>query len=261
MGIETERFVDTVPQEALCPVCCLVLREPVRTPCHHHVCLDCSKKWKKCQSSGKCPFCCMPLSGDNFPKSNVVWKLVLNLNVYCMYSKEGCTATYKLGLEETHLKRCPYHNKTEINRKVCGSKTRYVSDVTQDLDSDIESRTHCSSCMCTLETTGDHDCVGVLSDKLKLQTTKILNLEYENDRLSLRVTTKENSILDHLAHIESGFQQDALEYEREIRELRAQVAALQGEVKKRQGKVKYNFLHLHALGISDVRDTHIYCKI
>lgn len=231
MGVETDRFVDNLPQEALCSLCCRILQDPVRSPCGHHVCSACWESWQQGPSSGVCPYCYSKiLSSESVQKSQTVWKLVLNFNVYCPYHKEGCTAIYKLALEDVHLKTCPYNTDIFYERDCVDEK---------ELLEKKKLLNNCRNCQHTLGK--KHDCLSSLLNTVKTQKSQITNLEYENDRLSLRLTTKENGIMDQLIDAETQFQQEALNYELEIRELRTKMAALEGELKKRNGEVFCSF--------------------
>lgn len=241
MGVETDRFVDNLPQEALCSLCCLILKEPVRSPCGHYLCWSCWDGWQRGPSSGVCPYCYAKIvSSEGVKRSQTVWKLVLNFNVYCPFHKEGCTAVYKLALEDVHLQSCPYNvdNLCEEN---------YLDK--RELAVKKKSLNNCRNCQHTIENAKKHDCLSSLLSTVKTQKTQITNLEYENDRLSLRLTTKENGIMDQLIDAETQFQQEALNYELEIRELRTKMAALEGELKKQSGEVSDNLVLLPKLSV------------
>jgi len=228
MGVDTERFVDNLPQEALCSLCCLILKEPVRSPCGHYICSACWDRWRRGPSGEVCPYCCEKISSsESVKRSQTVWKLLLNFNVHCPYHKAGCTAIYKLGLEEQHLKRCPFNN-----------DNGYEKDYLGENESITTSSNNCRKCQHTLDLSQKHDCISLLQKTVRTQQIQIANLEYENDRLSLRLTTKENSIMDQLIDVENRYQQDALNYELEIRELRTKTAALEGELKNRIGETE-----------------------
>eukprot|EP00794_Sanderia_malayensis_P006282 gene6282-7004_t len=232
MGIQTDRFVDNLPQEALCPICCLVLKEPVSTPCKHYVCQECWLSWRKGASSDLCPYCCSSiLTTQTIEKSSTIWKLVLNFNVYCKYHKQGCTSIYKLGLEDIHLNNCPYNRNNQYDEDSC-TEDEY-GNATQRVN-----QNKCSTCFNTIVDAKNHDCIETLVETQKHQSIKIMNLEYENDRLSLRLTTRDNGIMDQISILESHNQQEALNYEKEIRQLKTRIATLYGELKKYQGEIE-----------------------
>ena len=229
MGVDTDRFVDSLPQEVLCSLCCLILREPVRSPCGHFICSSCWESWKRGPTGDVCPFCYSKiLPSESIKRAQTVSKLILNFNVYCPYHKEGCTAVYKLGLEDVHLKTCPFNADN-------GCEKDYLDE--RESIERKRSLNNCRNCQHTVENTKTHDCLVLLQKTVRIQKTQITNLEYENDRLSLRLTTKENGIMDQLIDAETRFQQEALNYELEIRELRTKMAALEGELKKKAGEV------------------------
>lgn len=231
MGIDTDRFVDNLPQEVLCPICCLVLKEPVCTPCNHYMCSSCWQSWRKGPSKELCPYCCkeIPLNVKP-PRSQTIWKLVLNFNVHCPFHRDGCTVIYKLGLEDVHMEKCPYN-------KDNGFEKEYM-------DEEIKRNTlnQCTDCLNTIENAKEHDCLSVLLQRVQIQNIQITNLEYENDKLSLRLTTKENAIMDQLLDAENRFNEETLKYERQIRELSTQIAAVEGKLRKRNGEVCERFL-------------------
>ena len=235
MGVDTERFVDNLPQEALCSLCCLILKEPVCSPCGHYICSTCWDSWRRGPSGEVCPYCYEKIStNESVERSQTVWQLLLNFNVHCPYHKEGCTAIYKLGLEDLHLQICPYN----IDNNGC--QKGYL-DECESIDGK-KSSNNCRRCQHTIDYSNAHDCIALLQKTVRTQKTQITNLEYENDRLSLRLTTKENGIMDQLIDVENRLQQEALNYELEIRELRTITAALEGELRNRAGEVSACFV-------------------
>ncbi|XP_065181188.1 uncharacterized protein LOC135811874 isoform X2 [Sycon ciliatum] len=99
--------VDLFPEKFLCPVCLLLLRDPVQTGCGHRFCRYCSKR---VIDSGNeiCPVDHEPVTcafEDNYARREVA-----NLEVYCSMSTKGCTWTGKLRNVEDHTAVCEYTN-------------------------------------------------------------------------------------------------------------------------------------------------------
>ncbi len=131
------------------------------------------------------------------------------------------------------MKNCPFHKNNLKDEESCDENWRNSQ----------ENVSKCQTCLQTIAK--NHNCIDSFLETVKFQDIKITNLEYENDRLSLRLTTKENGIMDQISDLESRSQQDALNYEKEIRNLKTQIATLYGELQKRNGEVGRLDFHYH----------------
>lgn len=53
MGYEVTRFIGTIDDEFICPICTMVLKEAVQTHCDHLFCWECINGWLEADRS--CP--------------------------------------------------------------------------------------------------------------------------------------------------------------------------------------------------------------
>lgn len=223
MGIDTERFVSSVPLDAHCIICSKVLEDPVEVvDCGH---LICSKCWENVISKDKdtkksaCPFCGTVVSIYGVRKSNLTWNLIQNMDVFCSNKDAGCECIYKYNYDNLHRPKCPYE------------KTERLHVVAKDL-------TKCSTCGVTSE--GKHDCITELLRTLKRQTIQISNLELEKKKFAFQLATREKG----QPETERNFLMETLKYNKEIRDLRTRLAVMQGEMGRRKGDCNFEKINI-----------------
>lgn len=90
-----------------CPICLLVLRDPLQTTCGHRFCKNCINKWLK-ESDQRCPIDNMPITESQLFPDNFAKREILGLSVKCPNSKEGCQVIETLKNIQRHLDECQY---------------------------------------------------------------------------------------------------------------------------------------------------------
>ncbi|XP_002159074.3 E3 ubiquitin-protein ligase PDZRN3 [Hydra vulgaris] len=219
MGIELERFVDSMVHDASCFICSCILEDPLEiNPCGHHFCRGCWLNWSTKNSC--CAFCGASVVGVK--DSRLLWSLIQNHNVYCIQKEKGCPAIYKFGFNKLHEGQCLYqgYNRVELNDK-------------------------CT--VCENDSGMTHDCLKELSLKMKQCSIRIINLEHENQHLSYKLMNREKEYLERISEIESQFYEESLKYNKEIRDLRLRAAATQGEQGKKNNQIYYVHIDLERL--------------
>lgn len=98
MGYELERFVDIVPEEYLCAICNLVVKDPLEsTACDHIYCTACINGWLALDES--CPDDRTPLKPDDLRSpGRLIQRLLNKLRIKCDYCKY-CTLYGKSNLK------------------------------------------------------------------------------------------------------------------------------------------------------------------
>lgn len=91
----------------VCPVCLLVLREPMQTECGHRFCKACITKWLR-ESSARCPIDNQALSINQLFPDNFAKREILALSVKCPNHLEGCETITVLKHLQSHLSECTY---------------------------------------------------------------------------------------------------------------------------------------------------------
>jgi TNF receptor-associated factor 4 len=101
-------FVDNEKSsEYTCPICALVLRDPVQTSCGHLFCSSCLAKLKNRNRNGfTCPTCRTNLTKNNYFLDERVSRHIKSLQVYCKNKHNGCQWTGNLNNIENHVKWC-----------------------------------------------------------------------------------------------------------------------------------------------------------
>lgn len=99
MGYELTRFIGEIDQEFLCPMCKLVLENPVQIPCEHIFCYDCIKRQIAIEKT--CPVDLIPITINGTvsvfkPPSQTFRDLLYQLNITCDFRKRKCNKHFRL---------------------------------------------------------------------------------------------------------------------------------------------------------------------
>ncbi|XP_047123407.1 TNF receptor-associated factor 6 [Hydra vulgaris] len=99
--------------ELECPLCSLVLRNPVQLEqCGHCMCRNCLNKWKihsRSHSAFRCPICRVDIKEERIFENKMVNRMVLNLRVFCSNKKKKCNWLGELRDLKRHKERdCEY---------------------------------------------------------------------------------------------------------------------------------------------------------
>ena len=99
------KFVEEVPEEFLCPICLLVLKEPhLSGCCGHHFCQTCISRVK--DDRGPCPLCQQRYFTTLMDKS--VQRKINDLRIFCRRKEIGCHWEGELSSYEFHVQLCKY---------------------------------------------------------------------------------------------------------------------------------------------------------
>ncbi len=107
LGYEDDRFEIVVSQRFHCPICFLVLKDPVMCKNHHVFCSSCIKK--HLENSQTCPTCREHLSVETLNKApNIVTDYILELNIRCDFYSRGCPEMVQVGNLKRHVASCGF---------------------------------------------------------------------------------------------------------------------------------------------------------
>jgi hypothetical protein len=107
LGYEDKRFEAVVSPSFYCPICLLVLREPVMCKNQHYFCTSCIKK--HLAKSAFCPTCLEHLSVDTLNDApRIVKDYLSELNIHCDYYARGCREMVKLNQLKHHVATCGF---------------------------------------------------------------------------------------------------------------------------------------------------------
>lgn len=99
------QFVPARSEKYDCPICLLVLREPMQTECGHRFCKSCILKWLR-ESEARCPVDNQPLEERQLFPDNFAKREILALTVKCPNHQKGCDQIVVLKHLQSHLNNC-----------------------------------------------------------------------------------------------------------------------------------------------------------
>ena len=107
LGYEENRFEIVVSQRFHCPICFLVLKDPVMCKNEHYYCSSCIKKYL--ENSSFCPTCRESLTVDTLkPASRIVKDYISELNIHCDFHPRGCPEMVQVGHLKRHVANCEF---------------------------------------------------------------------------------------------------------------------------------------------------------
>ena len=107
LGYEDDRFEIVVSPTFHCPICLLVLKDPVMCKNEHYYCSSCIKK--HLENSAFCPTCLEHLSVDTLKEaSRIVKNYLSELNIRCDFYPRGCPEMVQLGDLKRHVRSCGF---------------------------------------------------------------------------------------------------------------------------------------------------------
>ncbi|CAB4000000.1 E3 ubiquitin- ligase NRDP1 [Paramuricea clavata] len=107
VGYEDNRFEIVVSQRFHCPICFLVLKDPVMCKNEHYYCSSCMKK--HLENSSFCPTCLEHLSVDTLrPASRIVNDYISELNIHCDFYPRGCPEMVQVEHLKRHVASCGF---------------------------------------------------------------------------------------------------------------------------------------------------------
>ncbi|CAB3990543.1 RING finger 151-like isoform X2 [Paramuricea clavata] len=107
VGYEDNRFEFVVSQRFHCPICFLVLKDPVMCKNEHYYCSSCMKK--HLENSSFCPTCLEHLSVDTLrPASRIVNDYISELNIHCDFYPRGCPEMVQVENLKRHVASCGF---------------------------------------------------------------------------------------------------------------------------------------------------------
>ena len=107
LGYEENRFEIVVSQRFHCPICLLVLKDPVMCKNEHYYCSFCIKK--HLENSSFCPTCLEHLTVATLrPAPRIVKDYISELNIHCDFYSRGCPEMVEVGNLKRHVASCGF---------------------------------------------------------------------------------------------------------------------------------------------------------
>ena len=107
LGYEENRFEIVVSQRFHCPICFLVLKDPVMCKNEHYYCSFCIQK--HLENSSFCPTCLEPLTVHTLkPAPRIVKDYISELNIHCDFHPRGCPEMVQVGHLKRHVANCGF---------------------------------------------------------------------------------------------------------------------------------------------------------
>ncbi|KAK2862579.1 hypothetical protein Q5P01_002112 [Channa striata] len=229
MGYELDRFKGTVDPDFKCNLCNKVLEEPLTTPCGHVFCSGCVLPWVLQQSS--CPVQCQRISTKELNHVLPLKNLILKLEIKCDNHARGCDAVVKLQHLAEHAEMCDY------SPAKCGNKG--CNEVLNLRDMDAHMRETCdrrpagiceSGCGLMLthkeQRSNGHCCLRALKAHNSALQCKMMCLDREFKKQTIKANKREKSLLAQLSAVHSELQMTALKYQKKFTEYSERIDSL-----------------------------------
>ncbi|XP_030277251.1 E3 ubiquitin-protein ligase PDZRN3-B isoform X2 [Sparus aurata] len=229
MGFELDRFKGTVDPDFKCNLCNKVLEDPLTTPCGHVFCSGCVLPWVVQQSS--CPVKCQRVSAKELNHVLPLKNLILKLEIKCDNHARGCDAVVKLQHLAEHAEMCEY-SPAKCRNKGC-------SEVLNLRDMDAHMRETCdyrpvglceSGCGLMLthkeQRLNVHCCLRALKAHNSALHCKIISLDREFKKQTIKANKREKSLLAQLSAVHSELQMTALKYQKKFTEYSERIDSL-----------------------------------
>uniref|UniRef100_A0A3B3ZKN9 RING-type domain-containing protein n=1 Tax=Periophthalmus magnuspinnatus TaxID=409849 RepID=A0A3B3ZKN9_9GOBI len=178
MGFELDRFKGAVDPDFKCNLCNKVLEEPLTTPCGHVFCSGCVLPWVVQQSS--CPVKCQRISAKELNHVLPLKNLILKLEIKCDNHARGCDAVVKLQHLAEHAEMCEFAP-VKCRNRVCESGCGLMLS-----HKEHRLQSHC--------------CVRALKAHNTALQCKIISLDREFKKETIKANKREKALLAQLSH-------------------------------------------------------------
>ncbi|XP_070702606.1 E3 ubiquitin-protein ligase PDZRN3-B isoform X2 [Pempheris klunzingeri] len=229
MGFELDRFKGTVDPDFKCNLCNKVLEDPLTTPCGHVFCSGCVLPWVVQQSS--CPVKCQRISAKELNHVLPLKNLILKLEIKCDNHARGCEAVVRLQHLAEHAEVCDF-SPAKCRNKGC-------SEVLSLGDMDAHMRETCdfrpagvceSGCGLMLshreQRLSGHCCLSALKAHNSALQCKLLSLDREFKKQTIKANKREKSLLAQLSAVHGELQLTALKYQKKFTEYSDRIDSL-----------------------------------
>ncbi|XP_029358191.1 E3 ubiquitin-protein ligase PDZRN3-B isoform X3 [Echeneis naucrates] len=229
MGFELDRFKGTVDPDFKCNLCNKVLEDPLTTPCGHVFCSGCVLPWVVQQSS--CPVKCQRISTKELNHVLPLKNLILKLEIKCDNYARGCDAVVKLQHLAEHAEMC------DFSPAKC--RNRGCNEVLNLRDMDAHMRETCDyrtvgicegGCGLMLthkeQRVNGHCCLRALKAHNSALHCKIISLDREFKKQTIKANKREKSLLAQLSSVHSELQMTALKYQKKFTEYSERIDSL-----------------------------------
>uniref|UniRef100_A0A8C5HWD0 RING-type E3 ubiquitin transferase n=1 Tax=Gouania willdenowi TaxID=441366 RepID=A0A8C5HWD0_GOUWI len=229
MGFELDRFKGTVDPDFKCNLCNKVLEEPLTTPCGHVFCSGCVLPWVLQQSS--CPVQCQRISTKELNHVLPLKNLILKLDIKCDHHARGCDAVVKLQHLPQHTEMCDF-SPAKCRNKGC-DQVLNLRDVDAHMRETCEHRAAgvcADSCGLMLthreQELKSHCCVRALKDLNSALHCKMILLDREFKKQTIKANQREKALLAQLTAVHGELQMTALKYQKKFTEYSERIDSL-----------------------------------
>lgn len=229
MGFELDRFNGTVDPDFKCNLCNKVLEEPLTTPCGHVFCSGCVLPWVVQQSS--CPVRCQRISTKELNHVLPLKNLILKLEIKCDNHSRGCAAVVKLQHLAEHAGMCEF-SPAKCRMKGC-DEVLNLRDVDAHMRETCDYRPvgvcegGCGLVLTYMEQKlQSHCCLRALKAHNSALQCKLICLDRELKKQSIRANKREKCLLAQLSAAHGELQTTAVKYQKKFTEYSERIDAL-----------------------------------
>jgi len=128
MGLDENRFVESVDDEFRCSICRDVIEDPIATQCEHVFCKTCINEWIQKESS--CPVDRKTLNKSQLCEPSRFFRnFYSKLELKCEYESNGCDIFSKIEDLKSHQDKCKFNPSLKYEcDKGCGALTSKIDE-------------------------------------------------------------------------------------------------------------------------------------
>ena len=219
LGYEDNRFEIVVSQRFHCPICFLILKDPVMCKNQHTYCSFCLKK--HLENSSSCPTCLEHLTVDTLIEaSRLVKDYISELMIHCDYYPRGCSEMLQVGDLKRHVELCGF-SPVQCTNEGCNALVN------------MRDKLHHETEVCDFRKLKCHDCSELKSE--------VKELKEELMKSQNGLTSEVNDIKDKVQEL-TEMKEEVQEMKKEVKEIKVEVREMkdiiENEVKKIKEEVK-----------------------
>ena len=169
LGYDDNRFEIVVSEIFHCPICLMVLKDPVMCNNEHTYCSFCIKK--HLENSPSCPTCLQHLTVETLkPASRAVRDYISELNIKCDYQPRGCSEMVQVGHLKRHVEHCGF-SPVQCSNEGCNALLN------------VRDKLHHEAQVCDFRKLKFHDCAQLKNEVKEMKVEMLAHQDHMKNEM------------------------------------------------------------------------------